>query len=262
MTQETILTQIVSQKRTDLATLKTREPLDTLTNRQSNRIPVANLSGALMGERVRVIAEVKRASPSKGILQPDLDAAAMAGSYARGGAAAISVLTESNYFKGSTEDLTTAKESVRDYKLPVVRKDFIFEPYQVHESSIIGADAILLIVGILSERELTDLIALGNELFLQCLVEVHDEAELQTALVAGAEIIGINNRNLRTFKTSLATTERLAPLIPPGKIIVSESGIKDPETLIQLRKLRVNAVLIGETFVTSSNPEAEVRKFS
>lgn len=262
MTKETILTQIVSQKKTDLATLKMREPLDVLANRRSHRIPIANLSGSLMGDRIRIIAEVKRASPSKGILHPDLDPTVMAENYARGGAAAISVLTESNYFKGSTEDLTTVKESVKDYRLPVVRKDFIFDPYQVQESSVIGADAILLIVAILSERELSDLIALGNELFLQCLVEVHNEVELQTALIAGAEIIGINNRNLRTFETNLATTERLAPLIPPGKIIVSESGIKDPETLIHLKRLRVNAVLIGETFVTSDNPEAEVRKFS
>ena len=127
---------------------------------------------------------------------------------------------------------------------------------------MIGADAILLIVGILSSKELAFLIDLANDLFLQCLVEVHDEIELATALAAGAEINGINNRNLKTFETSLTTTERLAPLVPKGKLIVSESGIKDPETLVQLRKLRVNAVLIGETFVTSNDVEAEVRKFS
>ena len=262
MTDETILTQIVNRKRADLSLLKEQEPLHVLTNKKSQREPLANLSGALMGDRVRIIAEVKKASPSKGVLKSDLDPAMTAQSYARGGAAAISVLTESNYFHGSVEDLTTVKETVKDYRLPILRKDFIFDPYQVHESAMIGADAILLIVGVLSQGELTELITLGNQLFLQCLVEVHNETELQVALAAGAEIIGINNRNLKTFETSLSVTEQLAPLIPQGKIIVSESGIKNPETLIQLRRLRVNAVLIGETFVKSADVEAEVRKFS
>ena len=262
MTDETILTQIVAQKKVDLSLLKQQEPLSELINKPSKRDPLANFSGALIGERVRIIAEIKRASPSKGILKHDLDPNLMAKDYAKGGAAAISVLTEINYFQGSREDLTLVKEAVKDYRLPVLRKDFIFDSYQVHESAMIGADAILLIVGILSQQELTDLIALGNELFLQCLVEIHNETELNTALAAGAEIIGINNRNLRTFETNLSTTEQLAPLIPHGKIIISESGIKDPETLIQLKHLRVNAVLIGETFIKSDDAETEVRKFS
>ena len=262
MTEETILTQIVNKKRLTLSQQKAQEPVEVLTNKPSMRDPLANFSGALMGDRVRIIAEVKRASPSKGILKSDLDPAILSRHYAQGGAAAISVLTESNYFQGSSNDLTTVKKTVKDDRLPVLRKDFIFDPYQVQESVMIGADAILLIVGILSSKELALLIDLANELFLQCLVEVHDETELATALAAGADIIGINNRNLKTFETSLTTTEQLAPLVPRGKLIVSVSGIKDPETLIQLRKLRVNAVLIGETFVTSSDVEAEVRKFS
>ena len=262
MTNETILTQIVNRKRIDLSDQKKREPLHVLKSKPSQRDPIANLSGALMGDRIRVIAEVKKASPSKGILNSDLEPSLLSLQYARGGAAAISVLTESNYFQGSPEDLTTVKQTVKDYRLPILRKDFIFDPYQIQESLMIGADAILLIVDMLSSRELSELLALANDLFLQCLVEVHNETELQTALASGAEIIGINNRNLKTFETSLSTTEDLAPQIPHGKIIVSESGIKDPETLLQLRKLRVNAVLIGETFVKSEDPEAEVKKFS
>ena len=174
-----------------------------------------------MGNRIRVIAEVKKASPSKGILNNALDPSLLSLQYARGGAAAISVLTESNYFQGSPEDLTTVKQTVKDYRLPILRKDFIFDPYQIQESLMIGADAILLIVDILSSTELSELLALANDLFLQCLVEVHNETELKTALASGAEIIGINNRNLKTFETSLTTTENLAPQIPHRKIIVS-----------------------------------------
>lgn len=257
----TILDDIVSAKRDEMAQQKAGVPLSSLEEQAALRPRPLNFSGALMGGGVRLIAEVKRASPSRGLLRADFDPVELAGAYANNGAAAISVLTDPR-FLGELAHLAQIKDSGASQRVPVLRKDFIFDPYQVHEARAAGADAFLLIVAILEPAQLKDLIQKGLELWMQCLVEVHDEEELQTALEAGAEIIGINNRDLRTFTTDLAVTERLAPLIPRGKIIVSESGISHRDHLRQMASLGVNGVLVGEALVTASDVAGRVRELS
>ena len=207
-----ILDEIVDVKRREVERLKVETPRAELERRIETQTPALNLAGALMGDRVRVIGEAKRSSPVKGLLREDFDPVALATAYAENGAAAISVLTNVEHFGGSIADMVAVRERMYGLGVPVLRKDFLFDPYQVHESRAHGADAILLIVSILPPDLLAELIALSRTLWMQCLVEVHDEAELETAVSAGAEIVGINNRNLRTFETSLEVTERLAPL--------------------------------------------------
>ncbi len=256
-----ILEEIVAAKRKELAAQKEAVPLDTLGDAAMGRPRPLNLSGALMGGEVRLIAEVKKASPSRGLLCPDFDAVRLGDTYARNGAAAISVLTDPR-FQGTLDHLTQVKQTGASQRAPVLRKDFIFDPYQVYEARAAGADALLLIAAILSAPQLRELLALSTELWMQCLVEVHDEAELQAALDAGAEVVGINNRDLRTFTTDLAVTRRLAPLVPRGKIIVSESGISNREHLRQLTKYRVNGVLVGEALVTADDVGQKVRELT
>ncbi len=203
---------------------------------------------------------MKKASPSKGIIKGDFDPIEIAMTYAVNGAAAISVLTEQNYFLGHLYYLKAIEEALRNKCIPLLRKDFIFDEYQVYESRAFGADALLLIRAILTSARLKTLLELSRNLSMNCLVEVHNEKELETALKTGAEIIGINNRDLQTFKTDLKTTERLLPLIPPGKTIVSESGIKTRADIKKLEKLGVNAVLIGEAFMAAPDIAAKMRE--
>jgi indole-3-glycerol phosphate synthase len=174
--------------------------------------------------------------------------------YADNGAAAISVLTNKKYFDGSIEDMVDVINLVSSYRIPVLRKEFIVDQYQIYESRAYGADAILLIVSILGLKQLGEMLSLASSLWLQCLVEVHTEEELEIALCAGAEIIGVNNRDLKTMTTSLATTEKLAPLIPRDKIIVSESGINSYVDIERVKNAGANAVLVGESLVTSTDP--------
>ena len=204
-----------------------------------HRRPPAALDfpGALRGEGIGLIAEVKKASPSKGLLREDFHPTELAATYSGNGAAAISVITD-NHFLGEPAHLTAVKESGASGSVPVLRKDFLFDPYQVYEARAIGADTYLLIVDILSPSQLAELIHLGSELGMTPLVETHDAEEIATAVAAGATVIGINNRDLHTFVTDLATTESLAPLIPAGKVIVSESGISTPEDLTRAGALR------------------------
>ena len=225
-----ILDDIVAAKREELAQVKVALPLSAQQERITARPAPLSLAGALRGGNVRLIAEVKKASPSRGLLCPDFDPVLLARTYSENGASAISVLTDPR-FQGEPEHLSAIKEAKASGATPVLRKDFIFDPYQVYEARAMGADTYLLIVAILSPAQLSELLALGRELGLDALVEVHDEDELEVALEAGAEIIGINNRDLRTFKTDLATTEGLAPHIPGDRVIVSESGIFTPEHL-------------------------------
>ena len=260
MRTDTILDQIVRAKAQELERRKREAPLEALEERIGGLPVPLNLSGALMGDGVRLIAEIKRASPSKGLLAVDVDAVALAKTYAANGAAAISVLTEVDHFQGALDDLTAVKEATKTQRTPVLRKDFIFDPYQVYESRAGGADAILLIVAILSPDDLKALLQLSMRFYLQCLVEVHNEKELGTALEAGADIIGINNRDLRTFYTTLEVTDRLAPLVPPGKIIVSESGINTREDAQGLKRLGVHGVLVGEALMTAPDVGAKVRE--
>ena len=256
-----ILDEIVAAKRQELALQKTAIPLDALLQRIESQPRPLNLSGALLGDEIRLIAEVKKASPSRGLLCPDFDPVRLAGIYAGNGAAAISVLTDLR-FQGELDHLVQIKETGASQRLPVLRKDFIFDPYQVYEARAAGADALLLIVAVLKPQQLKELLGLSRELWMQCLVEVHDEAELQVALDAGANVIGFNNRDLRTFTTDLAVTERLAPLVPWGKITVSESGIGNRGHLDRLDRAQVNAALVGEALVTAPDVAEKVRELA
>ncbi|MDE2843199.1 MAG: indole-3-glycerol phosphate synthase TrpC [Chloroflexota bacterium] len=256
-----ILDEIVAAKREELALVRASASVAVQQERIARRPGPLGLANALRGGTVRLIAEVKKASPSRGLLCPDFDPIELARTYSGNGASAISVLTDPR-FQGEPAHLSSIKETGSSGGAPVLRKDFIFDPYQVYEARAMGADTYLLIVAILSRAQLTELLGLGRDLGMDALVEVHDEGELQTALDAGAEIIGINNRDLRTFKTDLATTRELAPLIPGDKVIVSESGIFAPEHLQQLGSLGVNAVLVGEALVTAPDTAAKVRELA
>lgn len=252
-----ILDKIVADKRIELERVKKTAPLADLKARVDRRTPPLDFTLALSGSGTRLIAEVKKASPSKGLLCPDFNPVALAKAYAEGGAAAISVLTETKYFQGSLDHLEAIRQAV---KLPLLRKDFIFDPYQVYESAAYVADALLLIVAILHEKQLKELHSLSDSLGLKCLVEVHNESEVERALTCGAEIIGINNRDLNTFNVDIETTRRLRPLIPPGKIVVSESGISDRSDVQKLKEWGVNAVLVGETLVTAADIPGKIRE--
>ncbi len=252
-----ILDKIVIQKRKEVAQRKQSLPLASLKESIARRQTPLDLALALGGDQIHLIAEVKRASPSRGVLCPDFNPVALAKDYAQGGAAAISVLTEINYFEGSLEHLAAIREEI---SLPLLRKDFIFDPYQVYESRAYGADALLLIVAILSQEELDELLALSHSLGLGCLVEVHNEGELEKALVSETKIIGINNRDLHTFDVDMETTRRLRPLIPPERIVVSESGIRNRDDVKKLQGWGVNAILVGETLVTASDIPTKMRE--
>lgn len=256
-----ILDEIVAAKRGELADARRAAPLADLERAAARLARPLNLSGALLGGGVRLIAEVKKASPSRGLLSPDFDPERLAATYVANGAAAVSCLTDPR-FQGELAHLAAIKESGASGRAPVLRKDFIFDPYQVYEARAAGADGILLIVAILEPPLLQELLAAAQSLWMQCLVEVHDERELETALSAGAEIIGINNRDLHTFATDLAVTGRLAPLVPRGRVIVSESGIFTRDDLRMLQRLRVNAALVGEALVTAPDTAAKVRELA
>ena len=207
---------------------------------------------------VSIIAEVKRASPVKGVLKADLDPAAQALRYKEGGASAISVLTDEQFFKGSVDDLRAARDAAR---LPILRKDFIIDEYQLYEARVMLADAALLIVRILDKAQLRDYIALAREeLKLATLVEVHTEKELDAALDAKAPVIGINNRDLDTFKVTLETTARLRTIIPSDTIVVSESGISKREDIVLLKNMKVDAALVGEELVKAVDPAAKIKE--
>ena len=257
----TILDDIVAAKREELERQKSQVPLESLEQRIAARPPPLNFSGALLGERVRLIGEVKKASPSQGLLCPDYDPVRLAKTYVDNGAAAISVLTDPR-FQGTGEHLESVQHALLPLGIPVLRKDFIFDPYQVSEARAWGADAILLITTMLSPRDLEELQDLARHYWMQCLVEVHTRKELETALEAKAEIIGINNRDLRTFRTDLSVTSELARLVTKGKIIVSESGISAREDMLNLRRMGVHAALVGEALVTAQDVGAKVRELT
>ncbi len=253
-----ILTTIVEAKRREVERLKAERPVAALKERIADMPPPLNLAGALWGDRIRIIAEVKKASPSKGVLRSEFDPSALAQTYVENGAAAISVLTNTDHFQGSLDHLASVHTVASAHKIPVLRKEFIFDPYQIHEARAYGADAVLLIAAILTPTQMQDLMAVSQEYWMQCLVEVHDDAQLATALKAGAEIIGINNRDLRTFKTDLAVTERLASKIPFGKVIVSESGINTRDHIRRIKTAGAHAALIGEALITAPDIAAKL----
>ena len=232
-------------------------PLSSLKGRIAQREAPLDFAHALKDTHTRLIAEVKRASPSRGVLCPDFHPVELARKYAQGGAAAISVLTEVTYFQGSIDHLAQIREEIR---LPLLRKDFIFDPYQVYESCAYGADALLLIAAILEQGQLEELLSLSHELGLRCLVETHNQKEVERAVKSQAQIIGINNRDLTTFAIDVDTTRQLLPLIPQGRIVVSESGITSRSDVEKLKGWGVNAVLVGEALVTADDIVAKVRE--
>jgi len=254
-----MLEKIVAQKRKDVEQRKKMLPLSCLKECIAQQKPPLDFALALKGNHMRLIAEVKQASPSRGVLNPNFNPTKLAKTYAEGGAAAISVLTEENYFKGSIDYLAAIREVVR---LPLLRKDFIFDPYQVYESRAYGADALLLIATILSRPQLEELLSLSHSLGLRCLVEVHKENEVERALRSKAGIIGINNRDLATFNIDINTTRRLRPLIPQTRIVVSESGIKTRSDTEKLKEWGVNAILVGETLVTAGDILTKMRELA
>lgn len=261
MTQrtETFLDRIVAAKRAEVAAAKLSAPQPSLEARLPVAPPVRDFLNPLRGPGVSLIAEVKKASPSKGLLRPDFDPVALATTYSAAGAAAISVLTDREHFQGSLEHLAAVRQALPNGP-PLLRKDFILDPYQVYEARYCGADAVLLITAVLTDALLADLAALATALGMRTLVEVHDEREVERALAAGAELIGINNRDLRTFETDLSVTERLRPLVPPGVPVVSESGIFTRQDIRRLAASNIQAVLIGEALVTTPDPGAKIRE--
>jgi indole-3-glycerol phosphate synthase len=252
-----MLDKIIAPKREELEQRKKVATISYLQERIARQKPALDLALALKGDHIRLIAEVKQASPSRGMLSPNLNPIELAQTYAEGGAAAISVLTEANYFMGSIEHLAAIREVV---KLPLLRKDFIFDPYQVYESRAYGADALLLIAAILSQEQLKELVSLSHSLGLKCLVEVHNEGEVERTVLSEAEIIGINNRDLNTFTVDIATTRRLRLLIPQKRIVVSESGIKNRKDIEKLRKWGVDAILVGQALVTAGDVLAKIKE--
>lgn len=255
-----ILEKIVADNRLELEARKRSLPLTELRKVALEQPPPLDFASALCGDRIQLIAEVKKASPSRGIICPDFNPVEIARTYASNGASAISVLTEARYFQGSLNHLRDISNALGNKRLPLLRKDFIHDPYQVYESRAYGADSLLLIVAILTPEKLEELLELSHELNMDCLVEVHTEAELEIALRSEAKIIGVNNRDLTTFTVDITTTERLRPLIPPGRIVVSESGIKDRSDVEKLKKWGVDAVLIGESLMSTSNIATRIKE--
>jgi indole-3-glycerol phosphate synthase len=242
-----ILAQIVEQKKLELG-----QRINDIESRAEASIPGRrDFAGALISRQPAVIAEIKRASPSKGILAQEFDPPVLARAYEQGGAAALSVLTDEKHFQGNLSHLESARSAVR---IPVLRKDFTIDPYHVHQAAAHGADAILLIAAILSEREMRDFRELAERYRMAALVEVHDEEELKPAVASGARILGVNNRDLRTFRVDLGVSFRLADKIPGGVIKVAESGINTADDVRQLHAAGYNSFLVGEHLMKSGDP--------
>ena len=253
-----ILDEIVAGKRVELAASKQCLSEAELRRMAQDQPPALDFASALRGETLRLIAEVKKASPSAGLIRVDFNPVKIAQTYVDNGAAAVSVLTETRYFQGSLNHLRDIGEALGDRRVPLLRKDFIFDPYQVYEARACGADGILLIAAILPSDKLKSLLVLSRQLGMECLVEVHDEAEIAIALKSDAWVIGINNRDLKTFRYDVTTTERLRPFIPKDRIVVGESGIKNRNDINKVRQWGVDAVLIGESLISSSNIAARM----
>jgi indole-3-glycerol phosphate synthase len=253
----TVLDRIVAETRVQLQERKRAAPIEDLSTPRPAR--AGRMREALSREGIGVIAEFKRRSPSAGSLRERAELKEIVPAYERGGAAAVSVLTEGPNFGGSLADLRTARELC---DLPLLRKDFVVDPYQLHEALAYGADAVLLIVAALEPDELSSLHQLAGELGLDVLVEVHDSAELAVALELGAVLVGINNRDLRDFSVDVERTERLMEEMPEGVLVVSESGISSPEQLERLQGLGVQAVLVGETLMRADDPVLALGKLT
>ena len=258
MKKSDILKEIVTKKKQRIELAKEQIPEEVFKSKIQDLPPVQSLIKAISKPRtISLIAEIKKQSPSRGIIRQDFDPQELARIYQESGAQAISVLTEEDYFAGNITYLNEIKSQV---KLPILRKDFILEEYQVYESRFYGADAILLIADLLSKEKLLQLIKLADSLGLECLVEAHTEKELKKALSLKIPLVGLNNRNLHTLEVDLKTTEKLFLFIPKDKVVVVESGIKNYQDILFLKILGVNAVLIGEAFMESADIKARVKE--
>jgi len=252
-----ILATIADHAREEVARRRRERPLAALRDRPLFHEPVRGFADSLTGTARRIIAEVKRASPSKGLIREDFDPVAIAMEYANHGASAISVLTEEHFFQGSLLYLERIHGAV---SLPLLRKDFILDPYQLVEAKSYGADGVLLIAALLDAALMGELREQATALALDALIEVHSETELEAALRAGADLVGINNRDLKTFAVNLATTERLAPLIPAGVPAVCESGIDGAEQIRHVEALGIHVFLIGESLMRAPRPGERLRE--
>ena len=251
-----ILEEIAAYKREYVEQSKRRRSPADVRSAAGDAPPPADFAAALGGDDIAVIAEIKKASPSKGVIREDFDPERIAAAYAESGAAALSVLTDEAYFQGHDGYLSAAR---RVAELPVLRKDFTIDAYQIHEARTIGADAILLIVALMDGAQLQDFIGLGGELGMAVLVEVHGAEELQYALAGGASLVGINNRDLKTFDTTLETTFALRPSVPAGVTVVSESGIDSRDDVERLAAADIDAILVGEALMREPDPGAKLR---
>lgn len=255
----TILDKILARKIEEVAERQQNTSLHTIRESAEKADTPRDFLGALQKDTVALIAEVKKASPSKGVLIADFEPVNIGRTYAENGASAISVLTDADFFQGHLDYLRAVREAVN---VPVLRKDFIIAPYQVYEGREAGGDAMLLIVSALDDAQMADLFALISELNMTALVEVHNEAEMERALRLDAKLIGVNNRDLKTFDVDLNTTARLANMIPDSVTLVAESGIRNAQDVHHMGQLGAKAVLVGELLVKSDNLAQQVRDFS
>lgn len=254
-----ILRKIIATKVAEVAAGKAATRTDEIARMAADMPPArafAQRIRAAMSAGPAVIAEIKRASPSAGIIRENFQPDQIAVSYASAGAACLSVLTDAEYFKGANEYLQQARKAC---SLPALRKDFLLDPWQVYESRVLGADCILLIVAALERAQLLELDGLAREIGLDVLVEVHHEDELDDALATGASLIGVNNRDLHTFTTNLAVSERLRPMIPPDRTLVTESGISNRQDVARLQRCGINVFLVGEAFMRREDPGSALR---
>ena len=250
-----ILDEIATYKREWLERRRAERPLAEVKAEAADALQTLDFAGALGGDGVSLIAEIKKASPSKGLIRADFDPQRIAAIYRDNGASALSVLTDEAYFQGSDDDLRRARQEA---DLPTLRKDFTIDEYQIYEARVLGADAILLIVALMDGSQLGDFLGLGRECGLTVLVEVHDEEEMRRAIDAAADPIGINNRDLRSFETTLETTFTLREFSPPGTLTISESGIKTREDVELLAAAGVDAILVGEALMREHDMAAKV----
>ena len=252
-----ILDDICADKRIEVDAAKVARPLADLEERIAGVRPPRSFRDALRKEGISLIAEIKRASPSKGVFLEDVDPVELAGLYEQAGARCISVLTDEKYFRGTLDDLVSVRRSVA---VPCLRKEFIIDEYQIYEARAAEADAILLIVRILEDEQIKDYLDLARKLGMGALVEVHDEHEVERALKAGAHIIGVNNRDLGTFSVDINRTMELRKKVPGGNVLVAESGIHTRDHVLMLEDGGVDASLVGESLVTSQNIHAKIRE--
>jgi len=250
-----ILQKILKRKAEEITEAAAKESMIELSKRAESALPVrgfiSSIENKIAAGEAAVIAEIKKASPSKGVIRENFVPADIARSYEKGGAACLSVLTDKDYFQGAEEYLMQAREAT---KLPVIRKDFIIDPYQVYEARAMNADCILLIVSALGDAVMNELLALAHHLEMDVLMEVHDREEMERAILSGAKLIGVNNRNLRTFDVSLQTTLDMLDMLPQDRILVTESGIHVADDVKLMRENNINAFLVGEAFMRADEP--------